>query len=207
MGLRTLQPGAFIPSQRHAKSEVWFIHKGQGRATVEGVSSTVVPGMTVAVPPHAWHSLRNTGTGFLQWAWVSVPAGLEAFFRDVAKAGTAITPAAFQEMAQRHGIELQPEGAPAPPVAAGPKEHRRRHRGGRGRGRRSSGPRPAPQAPAQPPTQAAAPPSPPPPRKNTPPPSKRPPRRERPRRGHVKEVYMGGRWVTVSGEGPVIAPG
>ena len=27
------------------------------------------------------------------------------------------------------------------------------------------------------------------------------------RRGHIKEVYMGGRWVHVTGEGPVIAPG
>ena len=27
------------------------------------------------------------------------------------------------------------------------------------------------------------------------------------RRGRVKEVYMGGRWVQVEGEGPVIAPG
>lgn len=92
--------------------------------------------------------------------------------------------------------------APAVPPAAPaqPHGHRRRRRGGRGRGGGSSA-RPAPAAPAL----------------STPAPSPAAaarPRHQRqgrgsgrPRRGRVKEVYMDGRWVTISGEGPVIAPG
>lgn len=75
--------------------------------------------------------------------------------------------------------------APSRPAAGGRRHHRRRHRSG-----------PAPSTiPATPP------------RPQTPP-KDRPVRGRGPRRrDRIKEVYMGGRWIQVSGEGPVIDPG
>ena len=232
MGTETLLPGAVIPEHRHLQQdEVLFVHKGQGRAMLDGHATTVVPGTVVFVPRQAWHSLRNTGTGALQVIWTAVPAGLEQFFRDYARLGPAADTAAFQTLAQRYGIELRPAGEQPKERAA---RHRRR-RGGRGRGRGTGQPpSPSPSslvsaAPAAPKPQpspaepqrsrggrgrhrrhrggAGGSPAPAPSAK-TPPPAGRPPRGGlHHRRRHVKEVYMGGRWVQVEGEGPVIAPG
>ena len=278
-GTETLLPGVEIPSNRHLdRSQVLFIHKGQGRVTLDGQSMTVVPGTTIFVPKQSWWSLRNTGTGLLQFAWVSEPGGVEEFFRELSRAETSAELAAVQEIAQRHGMELGTEAAAAPVPEPG-RRHRRRR--GRGRGgatgpsvaraarpgddeRRAggAGAPPLPQIPGVPPLQAAAgvapvqhapgplPPGLPapsrqggpagggrgrrhrgrrggsggspaqPPSVGTAPatpkagagrgprPQAKPEGRRggRPRRfGRVKEVYMGGKWVRVTGEGPVIS--
>jgi quercetin dioxygenase-like cupin family protein len=227
VGTETLLPGSAIPMHRHLEREtVLWVHKGQGRATVEGEAMTVVPGAMIYVPRQSWHGLRNTGNGPLQIAWFSTPPGLEEFFRDYSKLGGQADAAALQELARRHGIEFRPEGqspaAPAAPAAAPQRRGRRRHRGGRGR--RSGSPR-TPQEPSkpQPPQAKPQPESRPSPAPSTPRPpeagvSRPKPRREpRPegrsdrrggghrRSGRVKEVYMGGKWVRVVGEGPVIS--
>ena len=239
MGTESLAPGAAIPVHRHhSHDEVLFIYKGQGRATLEDKSMTVLPGTMLYVPRQAWHGLRNTGTGLLQFTWTAAPPGIEEFFRELSKLGPQTDTAALTTLAQRHGLEFHPVGEGA--VAAPSERHRRRHRGGRGgRGRVQppSGtvqpPAPAPTIPSppaaavpsagQPPrgrrrrrrghgrpaqpasTGTTAPASPPAqPAKVVKP---RPQGRPRHRRGRVKEVYMDGRWVQVSGEGPVIAPG
>ncbi len=250
-GTETLLPGARIPLHRHLhQDEVLFIHKGQGRATLDGNGINVVPGAMVVVPRQAWHSLRNTGTGTLQVVWTSAPPGMEAFFRELAALKDASDPSALQALAQRHGVEFSPEGEPAGQAGASRRHHRgrqgrgrpqpqppqaarpevpqvvstpvppqpqtaapspegqpRRHRRHRGRGRRAGAPTAA--APAQPGRGAPTPPA-------VPPPQARPAAPRGPQRGgrgrggrrpRVREVYMGGRWVQVQGEGPVIAPG
>ena len=129
-GTETLLPGVEIPSNRHLdRSEVLFIHKGQGRVTLDGQSMTVVPGTTIFVPKQSWWSLRNTGTGLLQFTWVSEPGGIEEFFRELSRAGTSADPAAVKAIAQRHGIEFG-EAAAAPAPVHG-RRHRRRRGGGR----------------------------------------------------------------------------
>ena len=239
MGIETLLPGAEIPLHKHlAQDEVLFVHKGQGRAVLEGRAMTMVPGMMVYVPRQAWHSLRNTGTGLLQIAWTSVPPGIEEFFRELSHLGGSASPAAILEIAKRHGIEFPQDGqAPvAGAPAKGSRRRRHRHRGGRGGGRggQPSQRRPPQETPSPRPSTAAAqgrggsggsagpragprpsaplPPAPPP--AQAPPPQAARSARNRPgtrrpphSRRHVKEVYMGGRWVQVVGEGPVIAPG
>jgi len=236
MGTESLAPGAAIPMHRHlSQDEVLFIYKGQGRATLEGKSMTVLPGAMLYVPRQAWHGLRNTGTGLLQFTWTSAPPGIEEFFREMSRLSPQAEAAALAALAQRHGLEFHPAGEPVQP--SGHRYHRRhrRRRGGRGGTPSSavaappaaSAPSAAPQpsaAPASgqpysrrrrrrrhgrlvPPAAAgtttpAAPPSQPP--KVGP---RRPQGKPRARRGRVKEVYMEGRWVQVSGEGPVIAPG
>ena len=253
MGTESLAPGAAIPVHRHlSQDEVLFIHKGQGRATLEGTSMTVLPGIMLYVPRNAWHGLRNTGTGLLQFTWTSAPPGIEEFFREVSRLGASSDAAAVQAVALRHGMEFHPAGEAATATETVPGHRRRRHRrGGRGGGRGPAQPSPAAVQPVPPsiapparPQPAAAPVSGQPQRgprrrhrrrQGRPPqpattgasaPSATParpsppvkaagtaaaPRRQRGGsrryRGRVKEVYMDGRWVQVTGEGPVIAPG
>ena len=280
MGTQTLAPGAELPVHRCLAQEVvWFVHKGQGRAMLDGKAVTVVPGVTLVVPREVWRGLRNTGTGLLEFAWVSVPGGLEVFFRELSRLPTPLAPTMLEAVGIRMGIEFRTAGAgpgtgsaeapgrhhprrrgrgrrperPTAPVAGpvapapavilsptGPSEsvrsveastgpaasepHRKRRHRRRGR-RHPAGPSsqpatsattaagvpPARQAPsagageAFPPRSAG---------KRTPAASasQRPARRPRDhggrrRFGHVKEVYMGGRWIRVVGEGPVISTG
>ncbi len=229
-GTRTLLRGEMIPAQRHLQyDQVWFVHKGQGRAIIEAEAATVVPGSVVAIPKGAWHELRNTGTGALQIVWTAAPPGLEEFYRELARRGDTAASGSLQEIAQRYGIEFRPDAAAAAAAASAPgSRHRRRWRGGRGRGPSTVGlhqqgsppqapvaasaPRPSSvpsgQGPRRPRRRAGS--------RQAPQPvgSQRPASKEpRQQRGgrrhfsHVKEVYMGGRWIRVSGEGPVVAPG
>ena len=225
------------------------MHKGQGWATLEAQTMTVVPGTVLYAPRQAWHGLRNTGTGVLQITWVSAPAGLEGFFRELSRSSAAADAATLGEIAQRYGIEFRPAGEPAASQAPGHR-HRRHRRGGRGRGRGRQGqpsagqpPQPVVAAPSLPPQpqpsgdrrrrrhrrgRRGAPPSHPKPSgtPSVPKPSGTPsvspsatggppqvqarpaPRgKRRSRFGRVKEVYMGGRWIRVVGEGPIISTG
>lgn len=232
-GTETLLPRAELPVHRHLdRDEMLFIHKGQGRAVLNERAMVVLPGMTLSVPRGTWFSLRNTGTGALQFVWASSP-GLEAFFRDLSRLGASPsasldrtrdavlseverTAEALQELAQRHRIEWRPAAErPRPAAAPAPGGHHRRgHRGGRrhrGGAKRGAAPgTPAPTAVGAPPEAGQRPPLRSAQREEGQPP--RPevrgqrPRRDRHRR-RVKEVYMEGRWVQVEGEGPVIAPG
>ena len=162
-GTETLLPGAEIPVRKHLDQDlVLFVHRGQGRVVLNGQALVVVPGAMLHVPRGGWHGLRNTGTGTFQFVWVSSPPGLEAFFRDLSRVGTA-SPAALQELAHRHRVEFQSAtstpvsgdvsvsaGTPAPTGRP-----RRKHRGGRRHhgGRRTApaeASRPAPALPAAP---------------------------------------------------------
>ena len=222
------------------------MHKGQGWATLEAQAMTVVPGTVLYAPRQVWHGVRNTGTGALQIIWVSAPAGLEGFFRELSRSGAGADAAALRDIAQRHGIEFRPGDEPPAPQAP-EHRHRRRRRGGRGRGRGRQG-SPAPGRPQQPAVAAPSAPSPPqsgppgqpgggrhrrrhrrgghgpppsqprpsgpptasPPAKSGPPQAQARPAprgKRRSRFGRVKEVYMGGQWIRVVGEGPIIATG
>lgn len=293
MGIQTLQPGGTLPTHRLLDRDlVWFVHKGQGRATVDGRSMTVVPGITVVVPRQSWYSLRNTGTGLLQLAWTAVPGGIESFYAALAQDNGPLASATLEAIGRQHGIEFRAGGETEQAgeiVRQGTRRHRRGRgtRGGRGargkpeqggspaatpalpdaapvsthvsgephaphvprggitppvgagspgdpgaassrrRRRRHRGPRRAQQAAptAQPPSAhiqvqppAASAPAPMPARGAASRPEAKPARPPRAvsrdragrgsahhRRGRFKEVYMGGRWVRVSGDGPVVA--
>ena len=119
---------------------------------------------------------------------------------------TAVSPSASTLKPQ----PLPPTTAGQPPPGQGRRRrHRRRSRHERGGGQpprpsgSGQGSRPEAGTTPAPPHPAAAP-SP----KASRPPVQRSPRRERRyRSGHAKEVYMGGRWIRVVGEGPVISSG
>ena len=105
------------------------------------------------------------------------------------------------------GASVQPAVLSAsPPAKPARGEGRRRGRRGRGRGR-GGGPRPPSAATPQGQPQIQKTPAS--PRQPSRPPGPGGPKKRDGRRHsrHVKEVYMGGKWVQVSGEGPVIAHG
>ena len=230
-GTQTLISRAEIPVHRHLdRDEMLFVYKGQGRALLGEQAIIVVPGVTFHVPRGTWFGLRNTGTGALQFVWVSSP-GLEAFFRDLSRLGASPSPQAVQELAQRHRIGFPPAPEPAAP-ASGPASaahRRRRRRGGRRHHARGGGPRAAAVPPGRRQQTGGTPavPTSAPPGRPSPSPAQGAPRRpdagrpkppssalgaseRRPRGRHrrkIKEVYMGGRFIQVEGEGPVIAPG
>ena len=173
VGLLNLAPGCSWPLYRFLTADqVFFVHKGQGRVTIGGRPTMVVPGMMVAVPRETWVSWRNTGTSPLQLMWSAEPAATLQCLRELAGLQTA-DPAALAGLAQRYGFEVQvgspagadprlpparsvgsPAGAePSSPKAwSQPQGRGRRHRRGRG-GR--GGQRPAPAPGAASPTQPA----------------------------------------------------
>jgi len=134
-GTHVLLPGAMIPVHRHLeRDQVVFIHKGQGRATLNEQIIIVGPGKMLTVPRGMWYGLRNTGTGALQIAWAAAP-GIETFFRNLSRLGPVSSPETMQELAQRNKVEFRPlsdEPAPRP-------KRRRGSRGGRGSTRQDTG--------------------------------------------------------------------
>ncbi|MBI2174099.1 MAG: cupin domain-containing protein [Candidatus Omnitrophica bacterium] len=208
-GLRTLAPSASIPLYRHATTdEIWFIHKGQGRLTLNSQTRTVVPGASIYLPAQAWRSLRNTGTGLLQFVWVVTHPGMEQFFRQLSQTAAGERMEGWRELGLRHGIEFATE-AEIPRLLAKPRTGQGRHPGRRNRHHRRAGTvesrrqppvaTPASQPVSQTPPEAL----PSAPAKDAEKPAGKPPSRS----SSVKEVYMGGRWIRVAGEGPVIAQG
>jgi len=218
-----LPPRAALPSHRFLRDDyAVVVLKGQGRATVGQHTATIVPGVSITVPRQTWYSLRNTGTGTLQVVWTASSPSVLAWFRELARATDA---PAVSAAAQHHGVELA--GEPAQEAVPAERHHKRRRRGGRGRRRgppSAAAPQPpAAAAPAAGQPVSAAPAAIPPhaqarraPRQGrrgaraAPAARSNPPRSARGRPRHsrrVKEVYMGGRWVRVEGEGPVIASG
>ena len=215
---------AKVPAHRHRYRDfVLVVYHGQGRCLLERKPWTLVPGVVLFVPRQQAIELHNTGTGILQLAWISAPPGFETCVRELSRLGAQADPTLLRDVAERHGIEVEGVAPSIPEASAKPSElpqprpgraGRHRHRGGRSRRRHP--PSGTPQAPpaasdvATPPAVIAPAPSPSP----APAPPAASPRasprargeRSRPRRSRVKEVYMGGRWVKVSGEGPVIAP-
>ena len=289
IALQTLQAGADLPMHRIRDwDQVWFVHKGQGKATVAGTTTTVVPGAIVHVPRQTWFGLRNTGTGILQALIVAAPAGIDSLYRELGSLGAAPDAAVLQQVVERYGLELSagsaaaapasgqtgasrarrrgrgrgrsreqaaaattpatpqaslppapaaeaPSGTPAPPVEApqrrdavsGDRPGRRRHRrrGGQGRTRgqpvpqtpqgAASAPAATPDSSARKPVRSPAPSAAPQGKPGAPSAGRPGGRSDRQggrhrggrRFGRVKEVYMGGRWVRVSGEGPVVSTG
>ncbi len=60
------QDGA-IEGHAHPHEEIYFIYRGQGIITVGDEESAVSEGDVIAIPGKAFHALRNSGAGALQW--------------------------------------------------------------------------------------------------------------------------------------------
>jgi quercetin dioxygenase-like cupin family protein len=59
-------PGSGPASHTHAYAEIFLVHEGQGRYTVEGQHFDAAAGDVLIVPPEHEHEFTNTGTGALR---------------------------------------------------------------------------------------------------------------------------------------------
>jgi quercetin dioxygenase-like cupin family protein len=59
-------PGSGPRRHRHPHAEIFVLHDGQARYEVEGTHLDAQAGDMVIVPPDAWHTFVNTGTGMLR---------------------------------------------------------------------------------------------------------------------------------------------
>ena len=62
----TVVPGSGPRRHRHPHAEIFVLHDGQARYEVEGSHLDAQSGDMVIVPPDAWHSFVNTGSGLLR---------------------------------------------------------------------------------------------------------------------------------------------
>ncbi|KAL6059151.1 hypothetical protein QOT17_014411 [Balamuthia mandrillaris] len=74
MGVETVPPNSRIPEHSHAdKEEIIFISRGNGKATVGGISREVGPGSVLYIPPAAVHCLDNVGEEPILLTWTFAP--------------------------------------------------------------------------------------------------------------------------------------
>lgn len=62
-----VEMGGAIEGHAHPNDEIYFIYRGLGIITVGKEERAVSEGDVIAIPGSAFHALRNTGEGSLQW--------------------------------------------------------------------------------------------------------------------------------------------
>ncbi|MHB9032079.1 MAG: cupin domain-containing protein [Anaerolineae bacterium] len=62
-----VETGGSIEGHAHPADEIYFIYRGTGIITVGSEEQAVSEGDLIAIPSNAFHALRNTGAGHLQW--------------------------------------------------------------------------------------------------------------------------------------------
>lgn len=80
--------GGKTPPNRHQIAvEMFFILKGEGRATCDGKTITIQAGDSVLVPPNGVHVLENTGDSRLYTLCIMVP---NEDFAELIRSGTPV---------------------------------------------------------------------------------------------------------------------
>ncbi len=62
-----LAPHREMEGHTHSTEEVYFFHRGRGTVIVGDEERPVSPGEVVAIPPDAYHTVRNDSDGELLW--------------------------------------------------------------------------------------------------------------------------------------------
>jgi mannose-6-phosphate isomerase-like protein (cupin superfamily) len=80
--------GGKTPPNRHQFAvEMFFVLKGEGRATCDGKSVAIKAGDSLLVPPTGTHLIENTGSGRLYTLTVMVP---NEDFAELIRSGTPV---------------------------------------------------------------------------------------------------------------------
>jgi quercetin dioxygenase-like cupin family protein len=84
MGTQQILAGVGIPIHRHLKmDESFYVIDGRGTFILNDVRHPIEKGGSIFIPKNAWHGFENPDNELLL-LWIVAPAGLEAFFREVA---------------------------------------------------------------------------------------------------------------------------
>jgi quercetin dioxygenase-like cupin family protein len=84
MGTQQVLTGIGIPIHRHFEmDEAFYVLEGGGTFTLGDSQHPIEKGSSIFIPRNNWHGFQNPGRE-LALLWMATPAGLEAFFREVA---------------------------------------------------------------------------------------------------------------------------
>jgi quercetin dioxygenase-like cupin family protein len=111
MGTQQILVGVGIPIHRHFEmDEAFYVIEGGGTFILNDARHPIEKGGSIFIPRNAWHGFENTERE-LHLLWIVAPAGLEAFFREVAtRPGvppTSRTKEQLNEIARRHAMEFR----------------------------------------------------------------------------------------------------
>jgi len=111
MGTQQVPVGGGIPIHRHFQmDEAFYVIEGSGNFILEEQKIAIAKGGTIFIPKNAWHGFVNPDTELLL-LWIVAPAGLEAFFREVAsppgEPQKQLNKAQLNEIARRHDMEFR----------------------------------------------------------------------------------------------------
>lgn len=110
-GTQQILRGVGIPIHRHFQmDEAFYVIEGGGTLILNDVRHPIQKGASVFIPKNAWHGFENPD-GELLLLWIVTPAGLEAFFREVAsRPGVPATPRTreqLNEIARKYATEFR----------------------------------------------------------------------------------------------------
>jgi quercetin dioxygenase-like cupin family protein len=70
MGLAEIAPGGVLPLHHHRPAEIYHVLDGEGVVEIEGVAHRLHSGISIFIPPGAWHQTTNTGPEPLHFLFV-----------------------------------------------------------------------------------------------------------------------------------------
>jgi mannose-6-phosphate isomerase-like protein (cupin superfamily) len=103
------------PLHRHTREDEYsFVLEGRMGALLGDEVVEAGPGDLVFKPRNQWHTFWNAGDESCRILEIISPAGFERFFEELVDLGgvAQADPAAFGELTQRYGLEVQPETVP-----------------------------------------------------------------------------------------------
>ena len=111
LGTQQILTNVGIPVHRHFEmDEAFYVIDGGGTFILDDRPHPVEKGMSIFIPKTAWHGFQNPEHELLL-LWIVAPAGLEAFFREVAtRPGVPPvqrTKDQLNEIARRYGTEFR----------------------------------------------------------------------------------------------------
>ncbi len=69
-----LPPGRSTAPHHHVRTEeIYYILEGRGEMRVAEETADVAAGDAIAIPPGAWHQIKNTGAGMLRFLCCCAP--------------------------------------------------------------------------------------------------------------------------------------
>jgi mannose-6-phosphate isomerase-like protein (cupin superfamily) len=103
------------PLHRHTREDEYsFVLEGRMGALLGDEVVEAGPGDLVFKPRNQWHTFWNAGDESCRILEIISPAGFERFFEELVDLGgvAQADPAAFGELTQRYGLEVQPDTVP-----------------------------------------------------------------------------------------------